>query len=811
MAIFYPVEADINSTIASAQPHDIVYLPAAVLKTKIIIRNSCIIMGQGMNSVSRTTIDLADSDQTTQTVKSCIDAKNCKFSLSNISIVNKQLLDHWGLYFENCSVDLSECSGSAFNSLILKGCFDSTIDSVNFDGGAEAVRFLDCRSITTTNSEFYLAGTALSIEGTSNVIGDVTQTSNVYWEGTYTPNTTYSASILIDNNAYTTPKLIEKYTTVLTETSNDIPSQNPLQYSNQVLKIAKNLQVDKIFDMNLRYTVTEAINNVVILTSFEFSGHGAVDAAGALSATLNLIKKNNMLQTNPQDNIILTGTKNGSAYSGTYVLQRLYNPGNLQPGLYTFNGSFNLTLSETLFQQYSFEDPVVVDVTSPPPVFGGSGNWSQTQISDAINQNLINTPYAGSIVVNIDANGKLIPTSNVSPNPGYRSYLSATDVQGRPSLMNLVTNTQIDVKDLDRRDRTTSLTFENCNFFKAQIGIMLANANNVTFDSCKIYECNSVGLLQFPNSYNNKFGGEIFGMPSFAVKNSDNQGDIHIIDATEVWWGSRSGPSGVGKGTGSKISKDVNYQSWLTSGTQPPLSYPGTRNFIWGQLGAPQVRVELTEEDVTRAISMAMDRYLYYMTPELDYYYFDGPNNGNQEYQLPLAIPKSAITEVVFQPQMDIIANMTGSGDSFLINMYMQRSGNTFLSDFYIAMAYKETMERTLALNPTYEFLSRVVNGQVREYIRVYPRPSQNVRLAVKYQRALTELETDANWWIKQYAETFAREKLGIVRGKFASMPGPTGEISMNGDAMVQQALTDREALLTQLISLGEPLSFTTG
>ena len=365
-----------------------------------------------------------------------------------------------------------------------------------------------------------------------------------------------------------------------------------------------------------------------------------------------------------------------------------------------------------------------------------------------------------------------------------------------------------------RTDRTHDITVESSSIYKCTYGVQLRNSNHISFSACKIYDVD-IGIQQWPNSHNNKFRGEIFQTKSYGIKVLDtivSTTDVHYFDALETWWGNSLGPDNLVRNIDStKLSKGILFEPWSRTGTEPPQSYPGTRRWIWSMLGYPQVRVELTEEDITDCIRMSLDKYLYYATPDLDYYYFEGPTNNIQEYELPPEIPHSAITEVIYQPNSDIFTNLSGSGESFFLTYYMQRSGGTFLADFYIAMSYKETLERTLGIAPSYEFLSRIVNGQVKEYIRVYPKSENCLRLGIKYNRMITEYETDGTTWVRKYALAWAKEKLGRVRSKFPSVPGPTGELQLDGGTLLQESATEKEALINEIISLGEPLSFTTG
>jgi len=121
--------------------------------------------------------------------------------------------------------------------------------------------------------------------------------------------------------------------------------------------------------------------------------------------------------------------------------------------------------------------------------------------------------------------------------------------------------------------------------------------------------------------------------------------------------------------------------------------------------------------------------------------------------------------------------------------------------------------ERKLGINPTYEFLSYQdpISGAVQDMIKIYPRPNRGMKLAVKYSRALSEAEVDANAWIRKYALAWSKEMLGRVRSKFASVPGPTGELSLDGPQLLSEAQQEKEALDLEIITKSPPLGFTTG
>jgi hypothetical protein len=53
--------------------------------------------------------------------------------------------------------------------------------------------------------------------------------------------------------------------------------------------------------------------------------------------------------------------------------------------------------------------------------------------------------------------------------------------------------------------------------------------------------------------------------------------------------------------------------------------------------------------------------------------------------------------------------------------------------------------------------------------------------------------------WIKKYTLAIVKELLGAIRQKFATIPIPNNEVTLNGDALKQEAQQEKELLYTQL------------
>jgi hypothetical protein len=53
--------------------------------------------------------------------------------------------------------------------------------------------------------------------------------------------------------------------------------------------------------------------------------------------------------------------------------------------------------------------------------------------------------------------------------------------------------------------------------------------------------------------------------------------------------------------------------------------------------------------------------------------------------------------------------------------------------------------------------------------------------------------------WIFEYTLSRAKEALGLVRNKYATVPIPGAEVTLNGDGLVSSAEAEKEALITRL------------
>ena len=122
----------------------------------------------------------------------------------------------------------------------------------------------------------------------------------------------------------------------------------------------------------------------------------------------------------------------------------------------------------------------------------------------------------------------------------------------------------------------------------------------------------------------------------------------------------------------------------------------------------------------------------------------------------------------------------------------------------------------------------------INNNLRIFPKPTKNYKLHFKYllkeDRNNTLQGTSAGvvsdfsnapydnmefkfindvgkQWIKKYALALCKELLGSIRSKYASLPIPNAETTLDGDTLRTEATAEKEILVTQLREMLESTS----
>lgn len=234
------------------------------------------------------------------------------------------------------------------------------------------------------------------------------------------------------------------------------------------------------------------------------------------------------------------------------------------------------------------------------------------------------------------------------------------------------------------------------------------------------------------------------------------------------------------------------------------MAYEGIKNFIMRRLGYPRVKVYLTSEQIEDCIWEAISHYFEYRALETTYTYVNGIA-GNGMYQLPPNVVPQYIREVIFKPS-DPLLSLTGVMQDTYILYYLQNAGgaSNFVVDYWMTLASYEEYVRVLGNQPHWELIDR-------DKLKLDPIPSTGFTIGIKHDVMPDESVIENNRWIRLFSLAASKEIEGEIRSKFSTFTAGSGDISLNGDSLKQEAQSEKQALLDENFSKQDPLGMVMG
>ena len=222
---------------------------------------------------------------------------------------------------------------------------------------------------------------------------------------------------------------------------------------------------------------------------------------------------------------------------------------------------------------------------------------------------------------------------------------------------------------------------------------------------------------------------------------------------------------------------------------------------IMFDLGYPVVKIEVVEPWIDDAINRALAEFSRW-TPQSEEWTTFMTTPLVSRY----AVPDDFlfVRNVVYTPRL----NATGYLQTWAGNwgVWFDWVRTTSLTDFYITNMYLEMSERTMGLHGTWEFS--------QPFLYLWPTPREVVPVFVKYTRYVDESADDVReeGWVRDYSLAVVKIRLGRARSKYQSLPGPRGDVSLDGDKLLQEGQEELQRLVNDLRQEHEePLGFYTG
>jgi hypothetical protein len=229
---------------------------------------------------------------------------------------------------------------------------------------------------------------------------------------------------------------------------------------------------------------------------------------------------------------------------------------------------------------------------------------------------------------------------------------------------------------------------------------------------------------------------------------------------------------------------------------------------IQTRLGGGMIDLELEDKEYNLAITFALDRYRQRSgnSVEESFVFFDAQPDVNK-YTLP-----KEIQNIVALYRRNIGGTAGGASiDPFSLaftnNIYMisnpggmDTGGAGMLATYDFAMQYQELVGRMFGRDILYTWdtysksltIQRKITYVEQIMVHVYNARPEEVIINDVYARP----------WIRDYALAQCKLMIAEARGKFQSLAGPQGGITMNADALKSEAQSELERLEQEIIQL---------
>jgi hypothetical protein len=255
---------------------------------------------------------------------------------------------------------------------------------------------------------------------------------------------------------------------------------------------------------------------------------------------------------------------------------------------------------------------------------------------------------------------------------------------------------------------------------------------------------------------------------------------------------------------------DIDYGSLnkvrFTEHVQFNKFYEIIKDSVMSRLGAPVIRVELTDHQVLTCIDEAITKLDYHAPNWCTNFMTFTASGGHNLYELPPFVMHN-LQYVVYKKTLLAVAAAQGSLEFDFFIKYFQDNflfKDFQISDFLIMIMHLEQIRKILSREGSWE----VVGGK---YLMLFPVPTQLEEVIVQF-RCLNSDSLHPFWlgWLQRFSSACAKIILGGIRGKYDTLPSPGGGARLNGDQLVEEGNAEKQILTEELLTeIEEPPCFT--
>jgi len=236
--------------------------------------------------------------------------------------------------------------------------------------------------------------------------------------------------------------------------------------------------------------------------------------------------------------------------------------------------------------------------------------------------------------------------------------------------------------------------------------------------------------------------------------------------------------------------------------------------YVLQRLGSPSINVELTAEQLDHCIRKALEEFRARSSSAYKRgFFFMNIVPGRQIYELSdktVGFHKISRVMAAYRIQSSFLGNATGQGaygQAMLQHLYQM--GSFDLVSYHIMSDYIELMNMMFAANLMFTF----DEDNRKLYFHQTFGSNERILLDVIVERTEQELMKDriCKVWLEKFATGFAMLMLAEIRGKFSTLPGAGGGVTLNatdmrtaGQELIDQCYTDiDEYIASEIENIG--------
>lgn len=253
-----------------------------------------------------------------------------------------------------------------------------------------------------------------------------------------------------------------------------------------------------------------------------------------------------------------------------------------------------------------------------------------------------------------------------------------------------------------------------------------------------------------------------------------------------------------------KVSNKSNILQRLREEIRPDWlskeKYEELKRFIITMLGAPAVKVELTDEQLQQSINLALEVYIRYLGRER--YAYTVAKSHQSEYEWPSDCKE--IFHVFFRPAtLSALGNINQAmfSDFYLLATDLAVDIYESPVTFWCYLASREMLEKTYGVWGSWE------NIDFRRF-RIYPIPFKDQIIGIWYKSNDLDFAEEKFNLLRKLALAYAKQILGRIRSKYANIPGSNNNmLTLDGTALLAEGAQEEKDITTYIMQL-VPLRF---